>query len=177
MKTLAKLSTALCLLSPVAVSAETASTPVPKEVSNMECLVGAWKGGGLLATGKDTAKLHVTWNCKRTAAQYGVLCTFHVTGIPGMPSYEETDLMGYEPNTQQYHWYSVTNAGETHDHVAAVPSGDALTFVFNGTQAGKPFKEVIDLSFSKDSRHASGKAEQFVDGVSQSVMRVELDKS
>jgi hypothetical protein len=143
----------------------------------MECLVGAWKGAGSLAMGNDTAKLHATWSCKRTAAQYGVLCTFHVTGIPGVPAYEETDLMGYEPNTQQYHWYSVTNAGETHDHVAPLPTGDTLTFVFNGTQEGKPFKEVIDLSFSNNSRHASGKAEQFVGGVSQSVMRVELDKS
>ena len=28
-----------------------------------------------------------------------------------MAAYDETDLMGYEPNTNTYHWYSVTSAG------------------------------------------------------------------
>lgn len=176
MKASAKLSVALCLLSPVAVSAEAVSPPLPKEVSNMECLVGAWKGNGSLALGKDSARLRATWSCKRTAARYGVLCAFHVTGIPGVASYEETDLLGYEPNTQKYHWYSVTNAGETHDHVAELPAGDALSFVFQGTRDGKPLKEVIDLSFSQDSRHILGKVELVVGGVSESVMQLELDK-
>ena len=37
-----------------------------------------------------------------------VFCV-HVTGIPGLPTYEETDLLGFEPKSSAYHWYSVTN--------------------------------------------------------------------
>src|SRR5581483_1409246 len=131
-------------------------------VTDMDCLLGNWKGGGSVTAGKDKATISATWSCKRTSSQFGVSCTFHVTGIPGVPLYDETDLMGYEPNTNLYHWYSVTNAGETHDHVAKVPSGNAIQFVFNGTQEGKPMKEVIELVFSNDSKSITGRAETTV---------------
>ena len=103
--------------------------------------------------------------------------TFHVTGIPGVAAYEETDLMGYEPNTNTFHWYAVTNAGETHDHVAQASDGNKQQFIFTGTQEGKPFKEVIDLEIGKDEKSATGRAETFVDGASTSVMKLELRKS
>ena len=170
----AKLAAILFLAAPVVAAAETET--VPKPVADMECMVGTWKGGGSLAMGKETAKLQATWTCERTSAKFGLLCRFRVTGIPGVAAYEETDLMGYEPNSNLYHWYSVTNAGETHDHVASVPKGNALQFAFNGMQEGKPFKEVIDLAFSKNSKHMSGKAETFLAGTSTSVMQLELDK-
>lgn len=150
--------------------------PLPPAVADMECLVGAWKGNGTLTQGNEKAKLDATWSCKRTSAKFGVLCTLRVTGIPGVPSYEETDLMGYEPNTNSYHWYSVTNAGETHDHVAQPNGGDSLQFVFNGTQDNKPFKEVILLAFAKGNNSVSGRSETFVAGTSTSVLELKLHK-
>src|SRR5262249_49404389 len=109
-------------------------------------------------------------------SKFGLSCSFQVTGIPGVPLYDETDLMGYEPNTNTYHWYSVTNAGETHDHVAKASDGNKLEFVFNGTQEGKPFKEVIQLAFSSDQKTVTGKSETFVAGASTSVMELALRK-
>jgi hypothetical protein len=172
MKHFVKTIAALSFVVPVTAAAD----PLPKPVSDMECLVGSWKGGGSLTSGKDKAKLDATWTCKRTSAQFGVSCTFQVTGIPGVAVYDETDLMGYEPNTKLYHWYSVTNAGETHDHIAKVPTGNTTQFVFNGTQEGKPFKEVIELTFSKDEKNVRGRAETFVAGTSRSVMDLSLQK-
>lgn len=172
MKKLAKLSAVLVLAAPLVAFAE----GLPKPVADMECLVGKWKGGGSVVMGKDKANVQVTWDCARTSAKFGVMCKFHVTGIPGVASYDETDLMGYEPNTDKYHWYSVTNAGETHDHVASVPKGDSIQFVFEGTQEGKPLKEVIDLKIDDRSKVMTGTAETFVAGVSASVMSLELHK-
>jgi hypothetical protein len=173
MKKLTKLTAVLALIAPTSASA---SDALPKPVADMECLVGQWKGGGTMAMGKDAAKINATWSCKRTSQQFGVLCSFHVTGIPGVAAYDETDLMGYEPNSNTYHWYSVTNAGETHDHVATPPGGNAIHFEFNGTQEGKPLKEVIDLDFGKDSKHLTGRAETFLAGTSISLMQLELKK-
>lgn len=164
----------LCaVLAPLAAAAD----PLPKPVEGMECLIGTWKGSGTVAMGKDKAKIDATWTCSRVSAKWGVLCTFHVTGIPGVAAYEETDLMGYEPNTNTYHWYSVTNGGETHDHVAPASDGNKQQFVFNGVQEGKPFKEVIDLEMSKDSKQATGHVETFVGGASASVLEIKLRKS
>src|SRR5947207_15603111 len=100
----------------VAVPITAAADPLPKAVSDMECLVGSWKGGGSLTMGKDKAKVNATWTCTRTSAEFGVSCTFRVTGIPGVAVYEETDLMGYEPNTNLHTWFSVTNAGADPAH-------------------------------------------------------------
>jgi hypothetical protein len=177
MKKLAQLTALLALALPqLAARPSAAADALPKPVADMECMVGQWKGGGTIAMGKDTAKINASWSCKRTSARYGVLCSFHVTGIPGVPVYDETDLMGYEPNSNTYHWYSVTNSGETHDHVAQPPTGNAIQFVFTGTQEGKPLREVIDLDFAQDSKQVTGRAETFVEGASVSLMQIELKK-
>jgi hypothetical protein len=167
-----KLLTVSLLLAPTLAAAE----PLPKPIADMERWVGQWKGTGALHAGADNAPLSATWSCQRTSAKFGVSCAFHVTGIPGVPSYEETDLMGYDAVASVYHWYSVTNAGETHDHVARASSGNALQFAFDGTQDGKPFKEVIDLTFADGGRRVIGRVETFVAGASVSVMDVTLVK-
>jgi hypothetical protein len=93
-----------------------------------------------------------------------------------VPSYEQTDLLGCEPVTQRYRWYSLTNAGETHGHVASSASGDSLRFVFTGTREGKPLEEVIDLGFASGGRAVTGTAETCVAGTSISVMQLSLAK-
>ena len=172
MKLLTKIVPALCIAVPLTAVAE----PLPKPVADMECLVGTWKGGGSFVAGKDSAKINAKWICQRTSSKFGVSCSFQVTGMPGVPVYDEADLMGYEPNSNTYHWYTVTNAGETHDHVAKVPSGNKLEFIYNGMQEGKPYKEVIALEFSNDSKSITGKAEAFLAGTSTSVMQLSLRK-
>jgi hypothetical protein len=173
MKTLTKIVSALSLVVPVAA---VAAEPLPPRVADMECLVGAWRGSGNMQMGKDTANVSVSWDCKRTSAKFGVSCVGRFNGVPGVGVYEETDLMGYEPNSNTYHWYSVTNGGETHDHVAQVPTGDTIRFVFNGTQEGNAFKEVIDLTFSKDGKALKGHSETFLAGTSTSVLELNLRK-
>ena len=169
MKTLKILATLAALTAP-------AAAELPKPIADMECLVGTWKGTGNLTMGKDKAKVDFTWTCARTSAEHGVLCKLELTGIPGVASYEETDLFGYEPNTSTYHWFSVTNAGETHDHVAKAPAGNKVQFVYTGTQEGKPFKEVIDMDFAKDAKSMTVRAETFAGSASTSVLDLKAKK-
>lgn len=175
MKTLTTLLTTLAFATPALADA------LPEPIARMECLVGTWKGTGTVSMGKDTAKIEGTWNCKRTSAKFGVLCTLKITGIPGVPVYEETDLFGYEPNSSTYHWASVTNAGETHDHVAKVGASDSnkVQFIYSGTQESKPFKEVIDMEFLGPKKTADTimmRGETFAAGASTSVITVKLRK-
>jgi hypothetical protein len=161
-----KLATfAIALAVPAAAAADT----LPKPVQVMECLVGTWKGGGTLAMGKDKAKVTFALDCKRTSAKFGVLCTLAIGGMP--QPYAETDLFGYEPNSDTYHWFSVTNAGETHDHAAKLAAGSSkIQWVYSGTQDGKPFKEVVDMDFAKDSQSFTVRSESFVAGASVAVL-------
>jgi hypothetical protein len=160
----------------VAIPATVSAEPLPKRIHDLECLVGNWKATGTAVIGKDRANIAATWQCKRTSAKYGVLCTLQITGMPGMSLYEETDLFGYEPNTDTYHWYSVTNAGETHDHVTKATAGNKVRFVYNGSQEGKPFKEAIDFEFGKDARTFVLRAETWLAGASTSVIELKARK-
>lgn len=171
-----KLTTlALSLISGSALAGPPAP-PLPKEIKDMDCLVGKWAGTGTMAMGESKANVKVSWDCQRSSGSHGVLCKARFTGIPGMASYEETDLFGFEPGTRKYHWFSVTNAGETHDHVADVPTGNKLDFVHKGTQDGKPFKEMVEMSFSEDSKTVTFRGETFLDGKSTSLIEAKASK-
>lgn len=160
-----KLITAFALLVPALATADS----LPKQVESIQCLLGTWKFAGTATMGKDAAKVTATWTCKSASAKYGVVCALDLKGIPGVPAYAETDLFGYEPNSNTAHWFSVTNAGETHDHVAKMPDGNSAEFVYTGTQEGKPMKEVIKLEIT-DEKHLSIRAETFIDGKSAMVL-------
>jgi hypothetical protein len=159
-----------------AIAGSSVNPPASKEIKDMECLVGNWKGAGQMVMGADKVDVKLAWGCKRSAGDWGVLCGLKMTGIPGMASYEETDLFGFEPGTGKYHWFSVTNAGETHDHVADLPKGDDVHFVYTGTQEGKPFREVIDMHFRDGTKTVDIKAETFLDGKSTSTFAATLRK-
>ncbi len=159
-------------LTPTLARAEDAAKPI----ADLERFVGTWKGTGTIAMGKDTAKVTATLSCKRTSGKVGVLCMSKFGGVPGMPNYEETDLFGYDPGSNTYHWFSVTNAGETHDHVAKASDGLKQQFVYTGMQEGKPFKEVIDLEWGKDAKSLSVRAENFVGGASVAVFEIKAKK-
>ena len=42
--------------------------------------------------------------------------------------------------------------GETHDHVAEVPTGNTLHWLYRGTSEGKPMEEAIAMTFSADQK-------------------------
>jgi hypothetical protein len=153
-------------------TARAGNPPPPKETQGMSCLVGTWKGMGSMTMGKDKVDgVKLTWTCRPTSGQWGVACNAAFVGIPGMDKYEETDLFGYDPGSSKYHWFAVTNAGDTHDHVAGPAKGDTLEFVYNGVQEGKPFKEVIQMTFKgKNESMLDFRSESFLDGKSTSVL-------
>ena len=115
----------------------------------MHCLVGDWTGSASGKMGSDALSAQLTLSCSETSGGFGVQCKTRFTGLPGGPA-EETDLFGFDPGQRKYHWFSVTNQGETHDHVAEPPKGDTLRFVYDGVQDGKPAREVITLKISED---------------------------
>ena len=96
--------------------------------------------------------------------------------MPGMDSYEATDMFGFDAGAGKYHWFAVTNAGETHDHVADVPTGNVIDWVYTGVQEGKPLKETIKMTFSDDATTLDFAAETFLDGTSTSRFKGKIKK-
>jgi len=151
--------------------ARAAGPALPKPVTDMECLVGKWAGQGTLKLGAETANVKLSWDCHRVSGSYGVECAAVMKGIPGVDAYQETDLFGYEPGTNTWHWFSVTNAGETHDHRAPATPGKTIAFVHNGVQDGKPLREVVALTFGDDEKSLELSSETFVEGKSAALLK------
>jgi len=148
MKTLLALTTLAAVTSSAFANGK-ADPKLPKEIQGMYCLVGEWKSqnGSAIVDGKKH-KVDVAVSCAPVAGGMGIGCTTKMA-IEGLGQSEESDLFGYDPGQNRYHWFSVTQMGETHDHVALAPDpkDHSITFVYSGFQGGKPMQEVITLTF------------------------------
>ncbi len=176
MKRIAMFSAGALLLTTVAEAVPPAPPP-PKEIQQIERLVGKWSATGTIKEGAAPFQVKFSWDCHRISGDYGVTCNAEILGIPDMPVYRETDLFGYDPGGKKIHWFSVTNAGETHDHQAAPASGNKMSFVYNGIQKSKPFKEVVDITFGDNATSMHLVAETFLEGRSTSFVELKGKKS
>jgi hypothetical protein len=155
MKTVSTL--ALALLTATTAAADTGSpdASLPKEVQQMYCLVGNWTAKDAVFTleGKKH-KATFAVSCAPTSAGMGLLCTatFDIDGVG--KGLQETDLFGYDPGSARYHWFSVTQSGDTHDHVAVPPASkdDPIVFAYSGLQDGKPVQEVVTMKFDSETK-------------------------
>jgi len=130
-----------------------ADPKLPKEIQAMYCLVGQWKSqNGLMIIEGKKHKVDFTVSCAPTSGGLGLLCNDKFD-IEGLGHLEETDLFGYDAGQGRYHWFAVTQQGETHDHVALPPGPNdkGITFAYSGVQNGKPMQEVVTMTFLDDA--------------------------
>jgi hypothetical protein len=95
MKTIA----GILALSALALSAAPAAADkpeLPEAVQKLNRLAGTWKVKGKMKMGADAVDVTGTWICVGIAGGNGIRCGLNMKGIPGLPLYQETDLMGYD---------------------------------------------------------------------------------
>lgn len=118
-----------------------------KEHKELECMIGSWKVAGTLTQGKDAMRVAGSWDCKSISGGYGVGCTLHLTGPNGF-EVKEQDLLSYDAGDGMYHWFSVTNMGEVHDHKGNLQGDNKAYFQFSGPAGGEMLSEQIQFEFS-----------------------------
>jgi hypothetical protein len=94
----------------------------------------------MFAEGKTHA-VTMTWDCVESSGAAGVRCKARIDGLPGF-TYLFDDLWGYSEVDKLIHWYTVTNAGEVHDHRGHLDASGGLV-QFDGPMDGKLFSEVV----------------------------------
>ncbi|MEM2910963.1 MAG: hypothetical protein QXM52_04595 [Candidatus Bathyarchaeia archaeon] len=60
-------------------------------------------------------KVKGTWKISSAAAGWGAL-NIGLMEIEGMGTYEEVDIIGFDPSEKLVHIFSLTNTAATHDH-------------------------------------------------------------
>lgn len=152
---LANIAIVLTTLTSAALAAPSTAPNLPKEVHAMHRMAGTWsaKNVQIMMGGKKT-KGEIAMTCSATAGGFGVSCQTKIT-VEGMGVFEETDLFGYDPHSNRYHWFAVTSMGDTHDHVALPPTEKepSLVFAYSGFQDSKPMQELLRLTFAKDGKN------------------------
>ena len=93
-----------------------------------------------LSEGKTHA-VTMTYDCVESAGAAGVRCTSKILGLPGF-TYAFDDLWGYSTADGLAHWYTVTNAGEVHDHRGHLDAAGGFMVCELPTD-GKVFSEQI----------------------------------
>lgn len=124
---------------------------IPQKAKELQKLVGNWKGNATL-TLPDNTKLPVpmSYECKSASSGYGVACKLNGT-MPDGSKYESTDIWGYDAGDGLVHWFTVTSAGETHDHKLAFDN-NVLHGQFAGPKEGKLYVETIRFELLSDKK-------------------------
>jgi hypothetical protein len=63
--------------------------------------------------------------------------------------YKNVSIIGYNESNDEIHWYSITNLGETHDHILKWTDDNTFTMMYSGMKDNKPFVENIACKFTK----------------------------
>jgi len=123
-----------------------ADPPPPPEVQQLFVFAGAWRGKlELVQPGQPAQTLDFQFDCKAVEAAWAVTCSAVEKGADGTTT--EADVLGYDPNAKLVHFFTVDNAGETHDHKGRWTSADTLALEHTGTLEGKPFSEKLTIVF------------------------------
>lgn len=148
--------------------------PIPDGAKALERFLGEWEVNGSLTMEGTTLPMAGRWLFEPAAAGFGVRCTL-TAEIEGLGAYAESDLVGFDAETGAVHIFSLTNSGAVHDHAGRWVGDDRIEFEFNGTQGGKPFREVGTMDIVAPTRlHLV--STDYVDGAVTAVMEATLTR-
>lgn len=109
---------------------------------------GEWAGNATLTTGEQTLRFPLTMSNKPISGGWGLMSTVRGT-IPGMGTYNETDMFGYDAGRDALHMFSITSFGETHDHSGKWINDKRMEFRYEGVaDGGAPMMEEIVAEFT-----------------------------
>ena len=150
MRRIDSLSALLGTLTILGSATASAQGETPQAVTDLQCLIGTWTGLGQVEMGSDTHDVRIEYTCRGAAGGAGVACHVTMTGIEGF-TYEADDLWGYDPGSGRVHWFTVSNAGETHDH-AGVIVNNAFAGTYVGRRENAGMRENVRFRFDRDNR-------------------------
>ena len=115
-------------------------------VKRLAPYAGTFEGQLIMTEGGKTVTAKVKSRNSMVSDDWGFLVE-EVATMPDGGQYKSHNIMGYDAGGKKVHVFSVTNAGETHDHKGTWKDAKTLVVQYDGTWEGKPFVEKISLTF------------------------------
>ncbi len=125
----------------------------PEPARKLEALLGVWVVAGTMTTGDGPARISGRWQFSPAAGGSGVR-TVGQTSIEGLGTFEEEELIGFDPGDGAVHMFSL-NKLAVRDHVGAWKDDRTLVVEYRGIQGGKHCRERITIAIDGDRMEAT----------------------
>ncbi len=144
----------LTILLAAAVSFSSHSQEMPQAQKNIMKFVGKWTSTDIkLTLGDKTYGGDYTFDCVAVNGNTGILAHEKFVSAE-LGTMLAENLLGYDPNLQQVHIYTIDNMGTAHDHVGYWIDDNHLFVQYQGVVEGKIYLEQIDMVFQGPNKMA-----------------------
>lgn len=121
---------------------------IPEPARKLDALLGTWAVSGTMTMGDGAARVSGRWRFSRVADGYGVRTALQTT-IEGMGTFEEEELIGFDPSEERIHFFSL-NKFAVRDHVGGWKDDHTLYVEYNGEQQGEHCREGMTITLAGD---------------------------
>ena len=130
----------------------------PMAIAALDPLLGTFEGDVTMMQDGKSIKGRAQHNNSGISSGWGFLMEEDITMEDGS-KYTSHNIIGYDAGGKKVHVFSVTNAGETHDHKGVWKDAKTITLEYDGTWEGKPYVEKAVLTIDgRDSYTLTWKA-------------------
>ena len=135
----------LMLLAGLVAGISVMAQEMPAGQKNLMQFIGKWKSTDIKMTmGDKTYNGEFDIECVPVNNNTGIRANEKFTNNE-LGTMLAEDLLGYDPNLQQVHMYTIDNMGTTHDHVGYWIDDHHLFLEYQGVVDGKMFVEQLDM--------------------------------
>ncbi len=117
----------------------------PEQIGKLEAIQGTFEGEATMTEGGKSMKGIVRHTNSSISDGWGFLMEEIITMEDGT-AYKSHNIIGYDAGGGKVHVFSVTNAGETHDHKGSWTKPKTVAVQYDGKWEGKPYVEKAMLT-------------------------------
>ncbi|MGW8316454.1 MAG: hypothetical protein ACWGNV_12695 [Bacteroidales bacterium] len=120
----------------------------PQAQKNLMQFVGKWKSTDIqMVIGGETYGGVYTFDCSAVNMNTGVLAHEKLVSEQ-LGTMMAENLLGYDPNLQLLHLYTIDNFGTAHDHFGEWIDSKHMFLQYQGVLEGKVYLEQLDIVFN-----------------------------
>lgn len=122
------------------------SNPPPKETSKLYKLEGYWVGDANIQAGSEKEKVPYHFEFSKVLDGWGLSYREYVNSrIFG--NYSGLGYLGFDPYDGLYHWHTLSNAGDSHDHIGTWTDDNTFVLERTGYSAKEIYNEKLRVTF------------------------------
>lgn len=123
-----------------------ASAQPPKETAKLYKLEGYWMGNAAIEMGTDKENVPYHFEFAKVLGGWGLSYREYVNS-KFFGDYSGLGYLGYDPHDGYYHWHTLSNAGDAHDHIGTWLDDNTFVLERTGYSPKEIYNEKMRVRF------------------------------